>query len=88
MKHCSIIQHRNGHQLQTAVTWVLDELERNQKIGKSSKNSFQDDGHLSSGPAVHVYFQDGIISTSKMAKNYSLGVKSVKIVWSKIGLGP
>ena len=24
------------------------------KKGKSSKNNFQDDGHLSSGPAVHV----------------------------------
>ena len=40
--------------LQRALTWVLDELERNQKKGKSSKNNFQDDGHLSSGPAVHV----------------------------------
>ena len=27
--HC---QHRHGHQLQTAVTWVRDELERNPKI--------------------------------------------------------
>ena len=50
-QHC---QYRHGHQLQTVVTWVLDELERNQKKGKSSKNNFQDDGHLSSGPAVHV----------------------------------
>ena len=40
--------------LQTALARVLDELERNQKKGKSSKNNFQDDGHLSSGPAVHV----------------------------------
>ena len=40
--------------LQTVVTWVLDELERNQKKGKSSKNNSQDDGHLSSGPAEHV----------------------------------
>ena len=40
--------------LQRALTWVLDELERNQKKGKSSKNNSQDDGHLSSGPAVHV----------------------------------
>ena len=47
-------QHRHGHQLQTVVTWVLDELERNQKKGKSSKNNSQDDGHLSSGPAEHV----------------------------------
>ena len=29
--HC---QHRHGHQLQTAVTWVLDELERNPIKGK------------------------------------------------------
>ena len=27
-QHC---QYRHGHQLQTVVTWVLDELERNQK---------------------------------------------------------
>ena len=50
-QHC---QYRHGHQLQTVVTWVLDELERNQKKGKSSKNNSQDDGHLSSGPAEHV----------------------------------
>ena len=49
--HC---QHRHDHQLQTAVTWVLDELERNPKKWKSSKCNFQDDGHLSSGQAVHV----------------------------------
>ena len=30
-------------QLQTVVTWVLDELERNQKKGKSSKYNFQDE---------------------------------------------
>ena len=40
--------------MNTAVTWVLDELERNQKKGKSSKNNFKDDGHLSSGPDLHV----------------------------------
>ncbi len=40
--------------LQTVLTRVLDELERNQKKGKSSKFNFQNDGHLSSGPAVHV----------------------------------
>ena len=34
--------------LQTALARVLDELERNQKKGKSSKYNFQDDGHLSS----------------------------------------
>ena len=50
-QHC---QYRHGYQLQTVVTWVLDELERNQKKGKSSKNNSQDDGHLSSGPAEHV----------------------------------
>ena len=27
-------QHRHGHQLQTVVTWGLDELERNQKKRK------------------------------------------------------
>ena len=49
--HC---QHCHGHQLQTVVTWVLDELERNPKKGKSSIFNFQDDGHLSSGPDIHV----------------------------------
>ena len=50
--HC---QHCNGHQLQTAVTWVLDEG----KKGKLSKYNFQDEGHHSLGPAVHVWFQEG-----------------------------
>ena len=40
--------------LQTALARVLDELERNQKKGKSSTYNFQDDGHISSCPAVHV----------------------------------
>ena len=40
--------------LQRALTRVLDELERNQKKGKSSTNNFQDDGHISSCPVVHV----------------------------------
>ena len=40
--------------LPTALARVLDELERNQKKGKSSKYNFQDDGHLISGPAVHI----------------------------------
>ena len=40
--------------LQRALTWVLDELERNQKKGKSSTYNFQDDGHISSCPVVHV----------------------------------
>ena len=40
--------------LQTALAWVLDELERNQKKGKSSIYDFQDDGHISSSPDVHV----------------------------------
>ena len=40
--------------LQTALARVLDELERNQKKGKSSTNNFQDDGHISSCPVVHV----------------------------------
>ena len=40
--------------LQTALARVLDELERNQKKGKSSKYNFQDDGHISSSPVVHV----------------------------------
>ena len=40
--------------LQTALARVLDELERNQKKGKSPKYNFQDDGYIGSGPAVHV----------------------------------
>ena len=74
--------YRKCHQLQTALAQVLDELERNQKKENQnlkSKYNFHDDGHLSSGPAIHVLFQDGIISTSKIAKDYRLGVKSVKI---------
>ena len=43
----------------TAVTWVLDELARNTRKGKSSKYNFQDDGHHSSGPAVHVRLVPG-----------------------------
>ena len=38
--------------LQTAVTWVIGELERNPK--KSSNYNFQDNGHISSAPAVHI----------------------------------
>ena len=40
--------------LQTALARVLDKLERNQKKGKSSTYNFQDDGHISSCPVVHV----------------------------------
>ena len=40
--------------LQTALARALDKLERNQKQGKSSTYNFQDDGHISSCPAVHV----------------------------------
>ena len=34
--------------LKAALARVLDEVERNQKKGKSSKYNFQDDGHISS----------------------------------------
>ena len=40
--------------LQTALARVLDELERNQKKGISSKYNFQDDWHIDSGPLKHV----------------------------------
>ena len=40
--------------LQAALAQVLDELERTKKKGKSSKYNFQDDGHISSCPVVHV----------------------------------
>ena len=40
--------------LQTALARVLDKLERNQKKGKSSTYNFQDDGHISSCPVVHI----------------------------------
>ena len=40
--------------LQTALARFLDELERNQKKGKSSKYNFQNDGYIGSGPAVHI----------------------------------
>ena len=43
-----------AHKLQTALARVLDELERNQKKGKSSTYNFQDDGHISSCPVEHV----------------------------------
>ena len=79
-----IIIIANGINSQTpklprALTWVLDELGRNPKKGKSSKYNFQDDGHHSSGPAVHCQFQEGNISTSKIAKDRRLGVKPVNI---------
>ena len=44
--------------LQTALARVLDELERNQKKGKSSSYNFQDDGHISvlyNGYSAHIY---------------------------------
>ena len=37
-------QHHYCHQLQTAVTWVLDKLERNQKIGSEKKCPFYKGG--------------------------------------------
>ena len=40
--------------IETAVNWVLDELERFQKEKKSSKYNFQDDGHISLCPVVHI----------------------------------
>ena len=40
--------------LQTAIVRDLDELERNQKEGKSSKYNFQDEWHIGSGPVVHI----------------------------------
>ena len=52
--------------LETALAQVLDELERNQKKEKSSKYNFQDDRNLSSGPAVHIKFQDGSFSFSRL----------------------
>merc|ERR1711884_380180 len=55
--------------LQTALARVLDELERNQKKGKSSTCNFQNDGHISSCPVVHVYLQGACNPTSKYAKN-------------------
>ena len=39
---------------QTALARFLDELEGNQKKGKSSKYNFQNDGYIGSGPAVHI----------------------------------
>ena len=40
--------------LQTALVWVLDKLERNQKKGKSSTYNIQDDGHISSCPCYFI----------------------------------
>ena len=50
---------------------------------KSSTYKFQDDGHISSTPVVHVKLQEGCNSTSKYAKNHRLGVKLVKIAKPK-----
>ena len=44
----------SNFKLQTDLVRDLDELERNQKEGKSSKYNFQDDGHIGSGPVVHI----------------------------------
>ena len=41
-------------ELQTALSRVLDELQRFLKKGKSSKFDGQDDGHIISSPAVKV----------------------------------
>ena len=70
--HC---QHRHGHQLQTAVTWVLDELGRNTKKGKSSICNIQDDGHLSCTRFV----TGRLYSDLKNCQNCRFGVKAVKI---------
>ena len=75
-----IIIIANGINSQTALARVLDELERNQKKRKSSKYNFQDHGNIGSGPAIHVYLQEGCNPTWKYAKNRRLGVKSVKIM--------
>ena len=39
--------------LETALTGALDELEGNQKKGKSPIYNFQGDGHITSGTDVH-----------------------------------
>ena len=45
-----------SHHHLTAATWVFDELEGNRK-GKSPKYNIQDDGHISSGQAVHFIYR-------------------------------
>ena len=55
--------------------WAREEPKKR----KSAKYNFQDDGHISLTPVVHVQLQEGLYLTSKYAKNRRFGVKSVKI---------
>ena len=68
--------------LQRALTWALDELERNQKKGKSSSYNFQDDGHISSCPVVHVYLQSNDNQLLGVGARYAFSVEM--ILFSKL----
>ena len=63
-------------ELQTAVTWVLDEQYGIQKKQKSSEFDAEDDGHIKMGPAVKVWSHEGFILTSKIAKKCLMRLKN------------
>ena len=71
--------------LQTALARVLDKLERNQKKGKSSTYNFQDDGHISSCPVVHVSYRKPVIWPKNMPKTADWGKKRSKLWYLKMG---
>ena len=54
------------HIIITIIAIVINFKEES-KEGKSSNYNFQDDGHNSSGPVVHVWLHEGSIPTSKIA---------------------
>ena len=58
------------------------------KKEKSSKFNCQDDGHINSWPAVHLYLQGGSTLTSKIAENQILGQKYEIFKNQKQLLGP
>ena len=79
MKHCSIIQHRNGHQLQTAVTWVLDELEGNPKKENHQNTIPKMLGTNVQGQLYTLSSRSAIHRPQKWLKIADWGVRTVKI---------
>ena len=73
------LSRRNFHSRLEIEKMTLADIWYEPKQGKSSSYNFQDDGHLSVCPVVHVSSQEGSIPTSKIAKNRWLGVKTVKV---------
>ena len=77
-----IIIIANGINSQTSNSFCSGSRRAREELkkGKSYTYNFQDDGHISSCPVVHVYLQEACNPTSKYAKNSWLGVEMVKIM--------